>query len=354
MSKKDEQLEAFAKQAEADAKINENPLITNEQPGSITNMNLGTIGRSDATEKLKQEAAAKLDEYNQKSTEQAHQERVQELQEHNRTAGHGFLPIRVSDLPSKGLFYPEGTRVNIKAATLGDIKHWSATDETDLTSIDEALNNILESCCFVSFPEETGRYANWKDLKEIDRLYIILAIHDFTFPGNNNALKIQVAETKDVVLKKDNVEFIKLNDKLMKFYNHDKRCFSFPVKAKCYESGYMDIYIPNQGVTKWIRDYVTTRLNRQEGYDKDFASIAALLIPDYRGLNNDKYYELIDFTANWTPYEWALITKVRRIIETAVTPVFKYKDEGGMERESPLNFRGGIKAIFQPSLDLDL
>ena len=82
----------------------------------------------------------------------------------------------------------------------------------------------------------------------------------------------------------------------------------------------VDLYIPSEGVTKWIKDYVTTRINRQEGYDKDFVTIAALLIPDHRGLNNDKYYALIDSTAEWTPYEWSLITKGRRIIETAVTP----------------------------------
>ena len=351
MAKKEDELAKYAMETEGQDSI-QNP--EPKEPASLSSINMGAVGRPEATEKLRQEAAEKLKQLNEKSVEQEHQERVAELQEYNRSGGRGFLPIKVEDLPTKGMFYPEGTRIFIKAATLGDIKHWSTTDETDLSSIDDGLNSIIESCCQVVFPEDTGKYANWRDLKEVDRLYIVLAIHDFTFPGGKNDLKVQIAETTDVVVKKDNIEFVKFSDKLMNFYNPDKRCFSFPVHAKCFEGGFMDIYIPSEGVTKWIKDYVTTRINRQEGYDKDFVTIAALLIPDHRGLNNDKYYALIDSTAEWTPYEWSLITKVRRIIETAVTPKLKYKDESGAEKESPLNFRGGIKAIFQPSLEIDL
>lgn len=351
MAKKEDELAKYAMETEGQGQINP---ATDTDAASLSSINMGAVGRPEATEKLRKEAEEKIKQLNEKSVEQEHQERVAELQELNRTGGRGFLPIKVEDLPTKGMFYPEGTKIFIKAATLGDIKHWSTTDETDLSSIDDGLNSIIESCCQIAFPQETGKYANWKDLKEIDRLYLILAIHDFTFPGGKNDLKIQVAETTDVVVKKDNIEFVKFSDKLMNFYNVEKRCFSFPVHAKCFQGGYMDIYIPCEGVTKWIKDYVTTRINRQEGYDKDFVTIAALLIPDYRGLNNDKYYALIDSTAEWTPYEWSLITKVRRIIETAVTPKLKYKDESGAEKESPLNFRGGIKAIFQPSLDIDL
>jgi hypothetical protein len=103
-----------------------------------------------------------------------------------------------------------------------------------------------------------------------------------------------------------------------------------------------------------LKDYVQTRQNRQEGFDRDFVGIAPLLIGDHRGLNNDKYFDLIDSTADWSAYEWALINKIKRAIETSVTPKLKYKDKSGSTKEAPLNFRGGIKAIFQPNLDIDL
>jgi fructose-1,6-bisphosphatase len=67
------------------------------------------------------------------------------------------------------------------------------------------------------------------------------------------------------------------------------------------------------------------------------------------------YYKLIDKTLDWSAYEWSLISKIKDILSNAVTtPVMKYKDNGGIERETPLVFREGIKAIFQQSLDIDL
>lgn len=313
-----------------------------------------SIGRPDAKNKLQEAAAARLQELNEKSNQQLHEERVSELQQRNRTGGRGFLPIAITDLPSKGIFYPEGTKLFVKSATLGDIKSWSSTDENDLTSIDNALNNILESCCILAYPENYGVNASWRDLKEIDRFYIILAIHDFTWPDDKNPLKISIDEKTEINVKKDNIEFVKFSDKLMKFYNEQKRCFSFPAKAPCFEGGMMNIYIPNVGIAKWLNDYISTRQQRQEGFDTDFAVVASLLIPDYRGLNNDTYIELVESTSEWTAYEWSLITKVRSVIEASMTPKLKYIDDGGVEKDTALNFRGGIKAIFQQNLDIDL
>lgn len=325
-----------------------------QNSAKLDTIDMGSIGRSEATEKLRQAAISKVNELREVPLEAAQAERRAELQEHNRSNGNGFLPINVEDLPTKGMFYPKGTRIHIKAATLGDIKHWSSTDETDISSIDEALNEIIKSCCYISYPESDPRYANWKDLLEIDRFYIIIAIHDFTYPPKVNDLRIDINETKEVLVMKDNIEFVKFSDKLMKFYNEEKQCFSFPVKAKCFQSGMMDVYLPSVGVTKWLKDYIQTRTQRQEGYDADFISNASLLIRDYRGLNNDSYKALVDSTLDWSGYEWSLITKVRSIIEKAITPVLKYRDESGVEQETPLNFRGGIKSIFQESLDIDL
>lgn len=323
---------------------------------TIADLNIGQLGNGKAAEQLRAKAQEVGNYRANVSQEQEHKERVAELQEYNRTAGRGSLPIRVEDLPTKGMFYPEGTRIFIQAANLSEIKRWAMADETDVSAIDDAINDIVEACVRVVFPNDYKIVnADYRDLKDIDRLYLVLAIHDFTFPPEQgNDIKVIVNENTDVVVRKENIEFIKFGDKLMKYYNPEKRCFSFPAKARAFEGGYLDIYVPATGVTRWIKDYAKTRAQRQEGYDRDFIGIAPLLIPDHRGLNIDKYYDLIDSTADWTAYEWALINKVRRAIETAVTPKLIYKDEAGSTKEAPLNFRGGIKALLQPNLDIDL
>lgn len=318
-------------------------------------MQIDPVGRPEAVEKLRKEAESKTTFLRENPNEKVHKERENELREYNQSGGRGMLPIPLKDLPTKGMFYPIGTQVHVRAASLSEIKHWSIVDETDISAIDDALNNIVESCVTISFPNDEGRYASWKDLKEIDRLYIILAVHDFTFPPEGgNDIKITVNEHTDVTVKKDNLEFVKFSDKLMKYYDAVNRCFSFPTKARCFNGEELKIYMPCVGVTRWLKDYIKTCRDQQRSFDQDFVSLAPLLIKDHRGLNQDVYYDLIDSTAEWSAYEWALIAKVKRVIETAISPKLLYKDDSGIEKETPLTFRGGIKAIFQPSVDIDL
>lgn len=280
--------------------------------------------------------------------------RNKEIREETLSRGTGFMNIPLADLPSGGIFYPEGTKIYVRAATGGDIRHWSMIDEKELSEIDKGLNYIIERCVQFSYPSETGQIGTWKDLKEIDRFYLILCIRDFTFTEGHNELKIKVSENKDVVVHKDNISFIELSDNLMKYYNPEKRCFTF--KAKTPSVGELNFYFPSVGTTQWLKDYITRKANRQEAFDNDFIKIAPMLINDYRNLNDKNYGELIFASMGWGVYEWSLVSKVKSIIEKAITPKMSYIDEEGADKETPLNFCGGIKSLFTIDLgeELDL
>lgn len=326
-----------------------------EAPKTMADLSGGQYGHGAASENLRKMADEKLNYLNTVSREEEHNKRLQELQQHNRSNGAGFVPINIEDLPTKGLFYPVGTKIFAKAASLGEIKNWSLIDETDLSAVDAGINSIIESCVNIVFPNDYGTYGTWRDLKEVDRLYIVLAVHDFTFPqGAGNDIKIVINETEDVIVNKDKIEFVKFSDKLMKYYNPDKLCFSFPAKSKCFKDGFFHVYIPSVGVTKWVKEYMQSKIRTQQGFDQSFITVAPLLIASHKGLNTDTYYDLIDSTAEWSAYEWALVSKVKANIESSITPKIHYKDEGGVEKEAPLHFRGGVKAIFQPNVDIDL
>lgn len=325
-------------------------------PKSLSDMaGTGQYGNGQAAENLRKAADERLGYLNTVSRQEEHDQRVEELRQHNRSNGAGFVPINVDDLPTKGIFYPVGTKIFAKAASLGEIKNWSLIDETELTQVDEGINSIIESCVNIVFPNEYG-YATWRDLKEIDRLYIVLAVHDFTFPANSgNDLKVVISETEDVVINKDRIDFVKFSDKLMKYYDPENLCFSFPTKnIKTFPDGYFHVYVPSVGVNKWVKEYMQAKIRTQETFDQTFIQVAPLLIKSHKNLNMDTYYDLIDSTADWTPYEWALLSKVRSNIEAAITPKVHYISKGGAEKEAPLQFRGGIKAIFQQHVDIDL
>ena len=293
-----------------------------------------------------------------KSTAEVHAEREEEIRKESEERGIGNAVVPVESLPSKGLFYPVGTRIYIRSASLGDIKRWSAMNEDDVQDVMEKMEAIFESCCVVNFGPDCMKRARYKDILDLDRLYILFAIHDWTFPSGKNDVKLKITEKDDIVMKKENVKFIEFPEKLMKFYNEQKRCFSFPVdKTPLFKEtdGKMDIYMPTIGVSDWLKDYMISANQRRDNIDQDFLSYASLLIPDWRNLNVDYYYDLVEKTSDWGTYEWSLISKVRDIIVNAAgNPTITYIDKGGVEREVPLYFRNGLKSLFQVELKIDL
>ena len=148
-----------------------------------------------------------------KESKEQHQE---EVRQQTREAHLGFIEVPIQDLPSHGMFYPTGTKIFVRAASGGDIRKWSMLDETELQQVDNAINEILERCISISCADTKLAF---KDLKEIDRLYLLLCVRDFTFTEGNNELKIDVTEGEQVAVKKDNISFIEIPEKMFDYYN---------------------------------------------------------------------------------------------------------------------------------------
>ena len=92
-------------------------------------------------------------------------------------------------LPSRGHFYTQGTQIAIRAASVSEIRHWSTLDDADLNSVDDMLNYVIERCCQLKIP---GSSSSWRDIKDIDRFYIIFAIREFTFKDGENKIYVNV------------------------------------------------------------------------------------------------------------------------------------------------------------------
>lgn len=304
-------------------------------------------GKTDAQIKLEKAAEANRQKI-AKPLYEAQAEANEQNLEQTRLHGLGFLPIPVESLPTQGLFYQPDIKIMVRAATGNEIRHWSTINDEDINDVDDQLNYILERCMNISY-KESNRMGNWKDLTEIDRLYLILAIRDFTFTEGNNELKIVVSEGKTQVVNKDNINFIKLPEKLMEHYSETERCFIF--KTKNPKNPELRIYMPTVGVSTWLKNYVRRKSERREGFDRDFVTIAPLLIQDYRGLNDAAYEGFLTSCFSFGVYEYTLIAKIKDMIQKAITPEFVYVDEDGAEQTSPLNFQGGFKGLFLLNLD---
>lgn len=255
----------------------------------------------------------------------------------------GWIPIPIEDLPTRGLFYPKDTGIAIRSATGAEIRHWSTLDETDFSALDDMLNFVIERCVTIkSKNPDSGLYLSWKDIKEVDRFYIILAIHELTFPNGENKLQVNVSDTKKVDVKKDMVSYISLDPKIMRFYDEDERCFILKMNG----GKVLVLDLPSVGVTQWLKHYIIRKQQRQEYIDEDYLSYAPFLIRNWKGLNDDVYKNYLEESNKWDITTISLLVQFKQIFSDTIDPVIKFFDEGGTEQKAPLNFQGGIKSLF--------
>lgn len=254
----------------------------------------------------------------------------------------GYLEIPVTDLPTKGIFYPEETRILIRAATAGEIRHWSTMNQDNISNVYDHLNYIIEKCVFFKLPDGSG---SWKMIKEADRMYLLFAVRDFTFVEGDNELKMKITESKEITIHKDNIEFINIPEKLMKYYDENERCFIFKFKT----GRIIKIYFPSIGVSSWLKNYMEKKDALKEGYDRDFIQFAPMLIPDSYKLSNKSYEDFVISCADWGVKEASLIAEVYDTMLENSTPKITFINEAGAEETAPLTFSDGFKVIFTVS-----
>ena len=254
----------------------------------------------------------------------------------------GWIPLSIEDLPTRGLFYPVDTVIAIRAANGGEIRHWSTLTENNLSLLDDMLNYIIERCVTIKSSNPNGAFMSWKDIKEVDRFYLLLAIHELTFPQGENKLQVKISDTKKVDVVKDMISYITLDPKLMKYYDEQERCFILKVK----DGARIIVDIPSVGVTQWIKQHIQRKQRSQEFIDEDYLSFAPFVIKNWRGLTDDVYAKFAEDSHGWDVKTISILVYVKELFTDAVDPVIKFHDEGGAEQTAPLNFQGGIKSLF--------
>jgi len=251
----------------------------------------------------------------------------------------GWQILPIEDLPTKGLFYPPNTEIAIRAANTGEVRHWSTLNSDDYSNMDDMLNYILERC--VSFKNESNM-SSWKDIKEVDRFYILLAIREYTFVNGENQLQVRVSESESINVSKDMIDYVNFDNNIMKYYDESKRCFSLKFKS----GKVIDLSIPSVGITSFLKGYVNRNRSSQHMIDEDFLLFAPFVIKEWRGLTDKTYEKIVIDSNGWSISEISVITHMKDLFAETINPVIKYVDKGGAELRAPINFQGGIKSLF--------
>ena len=274
------------------------------------------------------------------------QDKLDRREETRNMAGDiGWKNIPIGNLPSKGQFYPAGTQLTIRAATVQEIRHFSTIEEEDLIDIDDKLNFIMEKCVRVKF---SNGITTFKDLLEVDRFAIIFAVRELTFKDGENKLQMTIncnqCGNSDVIeISKYNFDFFTLDEKLQRFYNSENRSLTLTTKS----GDVIELFIPTLGVTNWIKNFVRNKRQKNEYFDTAFLKISPFLFSDWKRLSEQSYDAMNQKSFTWDVKKMSIVVGVIDLLQKSIDPNIKHScNSCGAEVSSPISFQGGIKGLF--------
>lgn len=253
----------------------------------------------------------------------------------------GFQNVPVTSLPSKGMFYPSGTKIMMRAATGKEIKHWSTLNEEDPVMLDGMLNYLLEHLFSITIP---GKRASYKDLLDLDRLYLIFALNEYTFKDGENKIMAEIpledGSTEKVRVTKDVIDMFRIPEKLERFYDADSRGFKFTLDDEEFV-----LKLPTIGMSKFIYDLRQQYQRDNKAFDQDFAMYYLFSGEDWRTASEATFKAAAIQSAGWSLRRISLESKFVDLMTKAINPMMTVKTRAG-EVTQPLNFQGGIKSLF--------
>lgn len=255
------------------------------------------------------------------------------------------IELSLKSLPSKGKFYPGGTRIHIKSAKTSDIKDFSLMDEENPLDINDKLNNILSSCVTVSLGFKVGSY---KDILEDDKMFIILSIREMTFPKGESKLTMKSMcnncdHENHFELRTENLQFFNENEKISKYYSLEDHCYVVDTKTL----GAIILSPPKIGVMQEITSYAKSKEQKREKWDKSAIQILPYLNLDWRGLKEDFIFNKLVVMNGWDEKKFSSTLRLIEWMKSGIKPTLEFECEKCYnEVKVDVKIESGMKSLF--------
>lgn len=220
----------------------------------------------------------------------------------------GWKLVKLDNIPSKGIMYPENLEVLIRSVKVSEIRHWSIIDEYDPLDVFEKIAFVLSECSKFNVKGEINAI-NFKDILEVDKYQMLFKIHRISFPNNENKLLARIKHKKCGNINSIHVTDVNLGgfeypQELMDWYSPEERCFV--VKSEKLNDEWR-LYMPTIGATQVFNEY--KELCKQRGIQKDeaFDRMAPYLIGNWRIMNADKLLQLRSESIRWNENKFLFI-----------------------------------------------
>ena len=262
--------------------------------------------------------------------------------------------IPLDCLPSLGRFYPDDTRISIRAARVDEIREFSAIDENDIKDVTDKLTYMISQCVKVYYGNIPGSY---RDLLSADRIVLILKIREITFLDGMSSIKLPVpanaCETigckpqESVIFNSTKLNFTTASPEIEKYYDNVNKCYN--VRTKSF--GVITLYPPTIGVTSIVTNWIVEQAKEDRKIDAALTEILQYLIGDWRRLNSKSIFNILGELSVWSTEKFALVYRLIEKINIGIE--FELKDRCetcGGEITVPITFPDGYKSLFVPTV----
>lgn len=288
------------------------------------------------------------------------------LSDNKKKKNEEWIEIPLESLPGRH-FYPNDFVIQIRPASIKEIKEYSVIREDDINDITSKLNNIIRACTKV-FRQQGDRKMNlsYKHIKIIDRYQIIFYIRDITF---QNRREYNIPYTHDecghegeVTLNPQHIEYVTfedLDERIKEFFDEEEKVFVFdtPYRDEPYKFG-----IPTIGLDADCLQYIMNESYKRKkpisAAEVSFFDSMAMLFPDKTGMSQEelsmriqKYKKLEEGVTTLDEFEF--IQMVTKELSKIKTKGLKVKCGGcGEDIHIDNLFPDGISSLFISSVDL--
>lgn len=266
----------------------------------------------------------------------------------------GYVNIPLDCLPSGGRFYPENTRISIRAARVGEIRDFSTIDEEDRNDIRDKMTYIVSQCTKVYYGDVQGYF---KDLLEDDRIVLVFKIRELTFIDGQTSIKIPVPAgacgtpgchpQEFVDFNSNKFQFLEPSPELEKYYDSTARCYK--IQTKNY--GEITLYPPTIGVTTVIMDWIKRQHLENKKIDAPLLDILQYSIKEWRGLTDKQIFAKLTELAGWSAEKFSLVYRLREKVSVGIKEeITEICSSCGGELTIPITFPDGFKSLFIPTI----
>lgn len=259
-----------------------------------------------------------------------------------RVADLQYFAFDAKDLPL-GIFYPNGTKIMVRAAQVKEIQSYSMVDDKNFYDMIEKMNDMLSACVRVKYVDD--KVGSYLDVKDGDRVYLIFLIRELTFQQGNvlaaNAT-CKCGLEMQVELKRQHFCYHDMPESLGKYFETFDKVFKFEtISGQIYS-----IAPPTIGLQKSFTEYIVKEYNEKKTPNLSFLKIIPFTLTNRNSITVDGIKaKLVEFQS-LSIQDFQFLNAAVNKMQFGIKELKKICTQCGEEVHTDMVFPNGPSAIF--------